>query len=54
MRAVSRFRAILLIGLAFPVLAGCGHMPVTSLVRLAQVDFQTTSVCVSPCNCRAC
>jgi len=29
--------------LALPlVLAGCGHMPVTSMVRLARVDFETS------------
>jgi hypothetical protein len=33
---------IALIALAFLTLGGCGHMPVTSMVRLAQVDFQTT------------
>jgi hypothetical protein len=37
-----RIRSIGLIGLAFLALTGCGHMPVTSMVRLAQVDFQTT------------
>jgi hypothetical protein len=42
MRAVLHFRVILLIGMVFPGLAGCGHMPVTSMVRLAPVDFQTT------------
>lgn len=35
-------RFIALIALTFPALTGCGHMPVTSMVKLAQVDFQTT------------
>jgi hypothetical protein len=25
-----------------PMLAGCGHMPVTSMVKLARVDFETS------------
>lgn len=33
---------ILLIAFIFGLLAACGHMPVTSMVRLARVDFQTT------------
>jgi len=37
-----RFWLILLVMLEFPALSGCGHMPVTSMVRLARVDFQTT------------
>jgi hypothetical protein len=42
MRGVPGFRLILLTALAFPALIGCGHMPVTSMVRLARIDFQTT------------
>ena len=33
---------IVFVVLIFWLLAGCGHMPVTSMVRLARVDFQTT------------
>ena len=40
--ACRSVRLIPLIALAFPALAGCGHMPVTSMVRLAQVDLQAT------------
>lgn len=40
--ACWRFRHIPLIALVLAAPAGCGHMPVTSMVRLAQVDFQTT------------
>ena len=32
----------LLVGLLVAGVAGCGHMPGTSMVKLAQVDFQTT------------
>src|SRR5690348_822253 len=32
----------LLIEFSLLCLAGCGHVPVTSLVRLARIDFQTT------------
>jgi hypothetical protein len=31
-----------LIGWVFLAVAGCGHMPVASMVKLAQVDFQAT------------
>ena len=31
-----------LIGLVFLACAGCGHMPVTSLVKLARIDFRVT------------
>jgi hypothetical protein len=36
------WRGILLVVLNFQLLAACGHMPVTSMVKLARVDFQTT------------
>lgn len=36
-------RDILLVVLIFWLLAGCGHMPLTSMVRLARVDFQSTN-----------
>ena len=36
-------RNIVLIALVFGLL-GCGHMPVTSMVKLARVDFQTTDL----------
>jgi hypothetical protein len=35
-------RGFALIVLLFQTLAACGHMPVTSMVKLARVDFQTT------------
>jgi len=31
-------------GFAFLVLAGCGHMPVTSMIKLAGIDFQSTDL----------
>jgi hypothetical protein len=37
-----RVPCMLLIALLFLPAPGCGHMPVTSMVKLAQVDFQTT------------
>lgn len=37
-----RGAAKLLASFIFLVLAGCGHMPVTSIVTLARIDFQTT------------
>jgi hypothetical protein len=40
MRAVLRFRSISLMALVFWCACGCSHMPVTSMVKLAQVDFQ--------------
>lgn len=42
MARTSAFRFKLLIGLVFLACAGCGHMPVTSMVKLARIDFQTT------------
>src|SRR5262245_35782181 len=42
MRAICRPAPRLLFALAFLGLTGCGHMPVTSMVKLAAVDFQTT------------
>jgi hypothetical protein len=39
---VLRRPAAALALVAAAVLAGCGHMPVTSMVKLAQIDFQTT------------
>ncbi len=42
----SRFHRSLhaLGGLALFVLAGCGHMPVSSMIRLAGIDFQSTDL----------
>ena len=37
-----RFLANMLMGCVFLACAGCGHMPVTSMVKLARIDFQTT------------
>ena len=37
-----RHAAKLLAGFAFLAAAGCGHMPVSSMVKLARIDFQTT------------
>src|SRR5437868_6210959 len=31
-----------LLGVAFLALAGCGHMPLTSMVQLARIDFTST------------
>ena len=31
-------------GFAFLILAGCGHMPVTSMIKLAGIDFQSTDL----------
>ena len=42
MRETSHLGFIPLTAFMFAVLAGCGHMPVASMVKLAQVDFQTT------------
>ena len=42
MQAFVRFAFMGLIGLVFLAFTGCGHMPVTSMARLAQVDLQTT------------
>jgi hypothetical protein len=42
MTAPRSRRPILLIAFIFGLLAGCGHMPVTSMIKLARVDFQTT------------
>ncbi|WP_137043934.1 hypothetical protein [Pseudolabrys sp. FHR47] len=39
---VLRRPAAALALVAAVVLAGCGHMPVTSMVKLSQIDFQTT------------
>lgn len=33
---------IVLVALVFLSVSACGHMPVTSMVKLARVDFQTT------------
>jgi len=44
MRDAFGLRLILLTALAFPAFSGCGHMPVTSMVRLARIDFQTTDL----------
>ncbi len=32
----------LLVGLSLLCLSGCGHVPVTSMIKLARIDFQTT------------
>lgn len=40
MQARRRFN--MLAALVFLVCAGCGHMPVSSMVKLARIDFQTT------------
>jgi hypothetical protein len=42
MVSLSRRATRPLVGLIFLALAGCGHVPVTSMVRLARIDFETT------------
>jgi hypothetical protein len=42
MFTVLRLVSILLITFTILAATGCGHMPVASMVKLAQVDFQTT------------
>lgn len=37
-----QLRSKALIGLVFLACAACGHMPVTSMVKLARIDFQAT------------
>ena len=37
-----RRAAKLLAGFAFLAASGCGHMPVSSMVKLARIDFRTT------------
>ncbi|TKW78955.1 MAG: hypothetical protein DI543_07715 [Bradyrhizobium icense] len=39
---LSRLLRLALIASAASALSGCGHMPVTSMVKLARVDFETS------------
>jgi hypothetical protein len=41
-RRTGRLVLTALIGVAFLALAGCGHMPLTSIVQLARIDVRTT------------
>src|SRR5215510_11843736 len=38
----SRLLRVCLIACSAVALSGCGHMPVTSMVKLARVDFETS------------
>src|SRR5262252_5558397 len=40
--AVLRGRTLIALALLALSATGCGHMPVTSMIRLARVDFETT------------
>src|SRR5215470_9280127 len=39
---VSRGRTLIALALLALSSTGCGHMPATSMIRLARVDFETT------------
>jgi hypothetical protein len=42
MSGLSGFHLIVLTGFMFLASAGCDHMPVASMVKLARIDFQST------------
>src|SRR6266540_5803439 len=41
-RGTPRLMRKTLLGLAFLAIAGCGHMPITSMVQFARIDFSST------------
>jgi len=42
LRVTRRLLSKALMGLLFLAIAGCGHMPLTSMVQLARIDFSST------------